>query len=209
MLGDRSRHLFTRSPPDETLDCPPCAPDRPGPDSAGRGLLGLADQSRRGPDSHADPGGPDPDPGADRDLHAALCHPGLEPAALEKLSVYAQRIGLAFQIQDDLLDLTGDQRVVGKSLGKDLDKGKLTLPIILHLAAAEPSERGETLRLIEQGEADLLRLKLLDSGAVEHSRREAMKLVAAAKAQLIDHLPPTPARDLMLELADAVIARAY
>ena len=121
---------------------------------------------------------------------------------------YGSSLGIAFQIQDDLLDLTGDQRIVGKSLGKDLDKGKLTLPIILHLAAAEPSERGETLRLIEQGGADLLRLKLLDSGAVEHSRREAMKLVDAAKAQL-DLLPPTPARELMLDLADAVIVRAF
>ena len=121
---------------------------------------------------------------------------------------YGSSLGIAFQIQDDLLDLTGDQRIVGKSLGKDLDKGKLTLPIIQHLATAEPSERGETLRLIEQGEADLLRLKLLDSGAVEQSRHEAMKLVDSAKAQL-DLLPVTPARELMFELADAVIARAF
>jgi octaprenyl-diphosphate synthase len=121
---------------------------------------------------------------------------------------YGSALGVAFQIQDDLLDLTGDQRIVGKSLGKDLDKGKLTLPIILHLAAAEPSERSETLRLIEQGEADLLRLKLLDSGAVEHSRREATNLVDEAKAQL-DALPPSPARDLMFDLADAVISRSY
>lgn len=56
---------------------------------------------------------------------------GGNPAVLAAVSAYAQNIGLAFQIQDDILDVTGDERVLGKATGADADRGKATFPRLL------------------------------------------------------------------------------
>jgi geranylgeranyl pyrophosphate synthase len=117
-------------------------------------------------------------------------------------------LGIAFQIQDDLLDLIGDEAIVGKSLGKDLDKGKLTLPVILHLADATLQERGSALALIEDCDAAGLRTCLIESGAVQRTSATAMHMLAQAKSEL-PAMPAGAARDLLFMLADAVIAREY
>ncbi len=119
-------------------------------------------------------------------------------------------IGVAFQIRDDLLDITGDERVVGKSLGKDLEKGKLTLPLIHHLAVATPARRGETLALLEDYSsprdhaAVLAALKA--TGSLEHALSAAARFVAEARAALTA-LRPSPARALLEDLAQAVLSR--
>jgi geranylgeranyl diphosphate synthase type II len=56
---------------------------------------------------------------------------GAENEQLDALDRFARNIGLAFQITDDLLDVSGDEATVGKRLGKDSDRGKLTFPAIL------------------------------------------------------------------------------
>jgi octaprenyl-diphosphate synthase len=127
---------------------------------------------------------------------------------LRRLRDFGERLGIAFQIQDDLLDLVGDQDVVGKSLGKDLAKGKLTLPVIYHLATVSQHERGETLRIIERRDAISLRSHLLASGAVERTSHTARGLVDDAKTGLT-HVEPGPARDLLADLAEAVISRGF
>jgi octaprenyl-diphosphate synthase len=121
---------------------------------------------------------------------------------------FGELLGIAFQIQDDLLDLVGDQDVMGKSLGKDLDKGKLTLPVIIHLDRADQSERGEGLLIIEQRDARELRRRLIESGAVELTASKARQLVDEAKGELLK-IDPGPARDLLADLAEAVISREF
>ncbi len=117
-------------------------------------------------------------------------------------------LGVAYQIQDDLLDLVGDQDVVGKSLGTDLDKGKLTLPLIRHLASASPQERSEALRLIEQSESATLRTRLIESGAVDYTRQTAARLIDEAREHL-GLLPDSPVREVLEALAEAGLSRAY
>jgi octaprenyl-diphosphate synthase len=119
---------------------------------------------------------------------------------------FGERLGVAFQIQDDLLDLMGEEQVTGKSLGRDLDKGKLTLPVILYLAGADQSQRGEALRLIEARDAGALVERLLVSGAIDHASRSAREHVAEARTELAV-LPASPARDLLATLADRVVDR--
>lgn len=123
-------------------------------------------------------------------------------------SSFGLSLGVAYQIQDDLLDLVGDQDVVGKSLGTDLDKGKLTLPLIRHLASAAPQQRSEALRLIEQGESAALRARLIESGAVDYTRRTAARLVDEAREHL-GQLPDSPAREVLEALAEAGLSRVY
>ena len=143
-------------------------------------------------------------------------HSGADPALAQRFDDFGDAIGIAFQIQDDLLDLTGEQAVVGKSLGKDLEKGKLTLSLIHHLAAAGASRRGQTLRLLESatqhGQAAELGPRLVDAlkstGSIDHARRTAEEFVRRAKDSL-EPLHDSPARTLMRQLADAVVTRAY
>jgi octaprenyl-diphosphate synthase len=139
---------------------------------------------------------------------------GAPRAACEALATFGQCIGMAFQIQDDILDLTGDPAVVGKSLGKDLEKGKLTLPIILYLAGMDAREHVcgvAELRRVAMPAPDpdalaALCSKLGTSGAIDLSRERARVLVERAK-DAIGVLGETPARAALFFIADAVIDR--
>lgn len=134
--------------------------------------------------------------------------------AVDRLEQFGYDIGVAFQIQDDLLDLTGEQSVVGKSLGKDAEKGKLTLPVIHHLATADPVTRGRTLSILddqsiaaaERSGALVHALRSTDS--VAHARATAESLVRRAQHAL-NPLPDTPAKQMLLLMADTVITRAF
>ncbi|MFT5423006.1 MAG: octaprenyl-diphosphate synthase [Phycisphaerales bacterium] len=154
-------------------------------------------------------------------LIATACELGAQlstddSARSKALARFGLTLGVAFQIQDDLLDLTGDEGVVGKSVRKDLEKGKLTLPLIHHLGAASPEVRGRSLALIEaaagrDGGEDAvgeLIAAVGETGSLEASKAKARELVAQAKRSL-EVLPPSPARDLLSMMADAVVDRAF
>jgi farnesyl diphosphate synthase len=74
-------------------------------------------------------------------LLAAACAPDLTPAEWEALDGYAQDIGLAFQIQDDILDVEGNLEDLGKTIGADAARAKPTYPSILGAAAAKVRAR--------------------------------------------------------------------
>jgi octaprenyl-diphosphate synthase len=146
-------------------------------------------------------------------LIAECCRLGAKLADASEMTVQSLyrtglALGVAFQIQDDLLDLIGRQEVVGKSLGKDLMKGELTLPVIRHLAGAGQRERGEALEMIARGDAAALRDCLRESGAVDYTRSAAQRSVEEARALLVT-LPASEARDLFETLANSVISRRY
>ena len=131
---------------------------------------------------------------------------GGDERTCKALQNFGRLLGVAFQIQDDLLDLIGDQALVGKSLGKDLDKGKLTLPLIYYIDSVAAEQRGETLRMIMQRDGAALRLRLIESGAVRRTTEKARELVEHAKGEL-HLLPDTPARQLLSAMAETVITR--
>ena len=70
-------------------------------------------------------------------MMAAACVPALEPALESALAGFAAPIGLAFQIQDDLLDVLSDTATLGKAAGADRERGKSTHPAILGVAASQ------------------------------------------------------------------------
>lgn len=137
----------------------------------------------------------------------------------DALQSYGEKLGVAFQIVDDLLDLIGDQETVGKSLGRDIAKGKLTLPLIRYLKSATPEDRAAMLELIHpvRDDADTstddtgatvatIRRRLCDSDAIDYAKQWAQNLVEQAKSSL-DLLPPSPAKELLGDMADAVVSR--
>lgn len=140
------------------------------------------------------------------------------PQIRTSLAAFGRDIGVAFQIQDDLLDLTGTESVVGKSVGKDLEKGKLTLPMIHALKTASLRERGNLLTLLDRATDEQRRTDakaaaaelseiLTNLGSVDFARIRATELVQRAKDSLFP-LPQSHAKGVLLAMANAVIARA-
>lgn len=76
---------------------------------------------------------------------------GADQAQLDSLTAFGQRLGLAFQIVDDLLDLEGDAKSLGKRTGKDADRGKLTFPGLLGIEASREYAR----QLVDESRAEL------------------------------------------------------
>jgi len=148
-------------------------------------------------------------------LIAACCRLGAQLSGASEetsslLGTFGMRLGVAFQIQDDLLDLIGDEHVVGKSLGRDLEKGKMTLPLILHLERVSASERGRALSLIERNDSSGIRTMLLESGAVEDTRSEAASIVEDATGMLRGAgLQRTAAGGLLEALAERTVRRSF
>lgn len=124
-------------------------------------------------------------------------------AALDRAGV---ALGIAFQIQDDLLDLVGEESVVGKSVGRDLAKGKLTLPMIDALERAEAGERARILDEIESCDGNALRDRLLGGGCVDRARLTAERYVEKAIKDL-EKLPEGPAKSLFIDVASTVVSR--
>ncbi len=131
---------------------------------------------------------------------------GGSPTVIAALDAFGTALGIAFQIQDDLLDLAGRADIVGKSLGRDLEKGKVTLPIIIHLATADLPARRDALAAIERRDAPRLLAQMRGSGSIDAAHQRARALVVDAKREL-QGLVPSPARDLLEAMAEAVVER--
>jgi geranylgeranyl pyrophosphate synthase len=135
-------------------------------------------------------------------LGAVLGAPGA-PAA-DALARFGSGVGVAFQIFDDVLDVSGPVERTGKPRGTDLLDGTVTLPLIL------ARERDPSLRELAVGSPQLAEEtceRIAVTGALEEARAEALRHVAAAKAEL-DSLELDPRQRRALELvADGVVER--
>ena len=119
-------------------------------------------------------------------------------------------MGVAFQIADDVLDIWGEERAAGKSLGTDLEKQKLTLPIIRLLATASPAASSDVRRLLAEANPDdrhELRPYLEDSGALQYAWDRAKQHCGLAVSAL-DVLPDSGAKSTLRSLASYVVRRS-
>jgi octaprenyl-diphosphate synthase len=148
-------------------------------------------------------------------LVSACCRLGAEFAGgsaeqVEAMSTYGQCVGTAFQIQDDVLDLAGEAGDVGKTLGIDVEKCKLTLPLI-HFLKTAPKEHGELLRSLLRSDdpdrGDKIRNLVLPSGSLDFARKTARGLIEKAQ-ECLKLLPESVARRALHEAAEFVVARA-
>jgi octaprenyl-diphosphate synthase len=134
---------------------------------------------------------------------------GVTPEIRRHLGQYGLELGMAFQISDDVLDLYGSEEEMGKTVGHDLAKGELTLPLIHFLQTAGPAARREMVSLIgEQGSGPLGRIRELLG---ENSSPEyCLQLARDCSERAVGHLnglPASEARDAMVALAEFVINR--
>ncbi|MHC4781024.1 MAG: polyprenyl synthetase family protein, partial [Planctomycetota bacterium] len=128
---------------------------------------------------------------------------------LKTIRKYGENIGTAFQIIDDCLDIMGKEDVVGKSLGTDVAKGKMTLPIIRALRTLPDAGRTrlEEAFMGDNGRAEV-KERVEESGAVQYAKELAGQYTETAKASLVS-IDGSPLRERMEELADFVIARKW
>ena len=137
---------------------------------------------------------------------------GADTAMRDAAAGYGRDLGLAFQIVDDCLDLAGDAQKVGKTLATDLERGRMTLPLIRVLAAADPNERTalehRLLRAEGAEQIETARRLIIDRGGLASAQSAARDLAASAKAHLTS-LPDNSARTQLAKLADFVVARDF
>jgi len=129
-----------------------------------------------------------------------------EPETIQALKNFGRKIGAAYQIYDDCLDIAGNESEIGKTLGTDLRKGKMTLPILMLLRSAPAEERERYCELILAEEAPTI-AKLLQidapNGALRSSLDAGEESVRDAQAEL-HSLPTNPFTDSLFQLGDAL-----
>ncbi|MEV7869523.1 polyprenyl synthetase family protein [Streptomyces sp. NPDC088124] len=140
---------------------------------------------------------------------------GADETVVDILTQYGERLGIAFQLADDFLDIASDSHESGKTPGTDLREGIPTLPVLLLRAQAQEHGRPEDLALVELLDGDLAdderlaeALRLLRAHpALEQARRDTVRYAEDARGTLAP-LPECYAKSALLELCDAVVHRA-
>jgi len=130
---------------------------------------------------------------------------------VDALRTYARALGQAFQIQDDLLDLTADEAVFGKRIGGDIIEGKRTYLVIRALDAVPEANRALLDRLLDDGglpagEVDAVRALFAQHGVLESAARD-VRLCMDHAIGALGTLPATPARSMLIHFAEMLLER--
>lgn len=134
-----------------------------------------------------------------------------DAAGEEAVARYGMHLGTAFQLVDDVLDYSGDEQQIGKSLGDDLAEGKPTLPLIYAMQHGAAEGAAVVRAAIEEGDVrrfnEVLHI-IRCTGALEYTRQEAQREADAACACL-SVLPDSKYKQSLLELANFAATRQY
>jgi len=125
--------------------------------------------------------------------------------------LYGMHLGTAFQLVDDILDLSGNSEEIGKNLGDDLAEGKPTLPILYAMHHSEPTLSAKIRHAIENGGIEHLPLVIEAvhaTGALAHVKKlaeiESEKCHAAIK-----HFPDSEFKRALIDLATFAVTRSF
>jgi octaprenyl-diphosphate synthase len=136
---------------------------------------------------------------------------GIPSAQAEALGAYGFNLGIAFQLVDDLLDLTGKAESLGKPVGSDLREGKITLPIIHLLPQLSPADQ-DVVRHVVRDRAmtddvwERISGWLADHRCADSAYDRAVEFALEAKRHL-RAFPQGPERDALMALPDVVLVR--
>jgi len=148
-------------------------------------------------------------------LLAAACEMGAAigaPGCRGALRDYGQRLGMAFQLVDDMMDYGGEQSIMGKPAGSDLREGQATFPLLAILPRLDSRER-RTVQAVFPGsggpDSDAIErvIELVRArGGIDATRQIARKYAERAREALLP-LPVTPAREVLAAAVDYVLGR--
>lgn len=149
-------------------------------------------------------------------LLSAACECGailgkVSPEKEAALSDFGMNLGIAFQLMDDTLDYVAKEEQFGKSIGHDLEEGKITLPLLhtlRHCTGGERESIGEivTKECLEQEDFETVFALVHRYGGIEYTVDQAKGYIAKSKIPL-EQFAASPAKSALLELADYVVTR--
>ncbi|MFH1834677.1 MAG: polyprenyl synthetase family protein [Methanobacteriota archaeon] len=131
---------------------------------------------------------------------------------IRSLSDYGRDIGMAFQIKDDLLDLTGDEQKLGKPVGSDICQGKKSLVIVHALAHGSEKQKKSIFNALgkdcdEEKISELIAV-LNEVGSIKYAENKLLELIGSAKKSLEEISDGEP-KEILLDLADYIIERTH
>lgn len=137
---------------------------------------------------------------------------GGTPAEVEALRSFGMKCGLAFQIQDDLLNLIGTEESTKKDFRSDITEGKRTLVVVHALQNATDADRQRLIDILSSKQRDPEVLAeavgiLERTGSIDYARAYAQNLTEQAKVVLSEGLKPSDSREVLLSMADWFVER--
>jgi heptaprenyl diphosphate synthase len=135
---------------------------------------------------------------------------GCDAATVEIMRMYGERLGIAFQLADDLIDIASDSAETGKTPGTDLREGKATLPVLYALASQQPGDARlrELLRSDLRDDGRLAEaLELLRAHPAMERARAHTNAVAREAQDALEPMPDSDAKQALLALATSVVTR--
>lgn len=150
-------------------------------------------------------------------LHLGALLAGGTPELAAALTRYALPVGIAFQIQDDILGMYGDEKRIGKPIGSDIREGKITLLVSHIFEHADRATKKEVDSLLRRGSelrmADIERLRLIvrETGALDSAQALALRYIEEGKQALVSmkQLARPEALDFLEGVADYMAKREY
>ena len=142
-------------------------------------------------------------------LGAVICQASTEDE--NAMAEYGMRLGTAFQLIDDVLDLSGNSEDIGKSLGDDIAEGKPTLPLLYAMRHGDAKQSQLIRNAIEQGgleDFSAIIQAVEQTGALDYVRNIA-KQEAELACKAMQHLPSTPQHQALIQLAEFSVSRTF
>ncbi|MDD2853681.1 MAG: polyprenyl synthetase family protein [Desulfuromonadaceae bacterium] len=150
-------------------------------------------------------------------LMSAACESGailgaVSPQQQQALADFGMDLGIAFQLMDDILDYVATEEEFGKSIGHDLEEGKITLPLIHTLKQCNDAERAVIAAVVDQDEMSLDEFRAVSGivkqyGGIENTIGVARTYIARCKNHLAQ-FAPSPVREALLSLSEYVVTRS-
>ncbi len=146
-------------------------------------------------------------------MQLGACLADADPIQEDALAQYGRAVGLAFQIVDDVLDLTATEEVLGKPVASDLREGKTTLPVIHSLANGTSADKLAIRQVLEDGGfsralPEQIQEILLRNGSVDYAIATAHRFADQARSAL-NVLDDSEFKRALLSLPDLVVARDH
>ncbi len=138
---------------------------------------------------------------------------GAKPQIIQALIKYGHNIGMAYQITDDVLDFSKDEKIIGKPVGNDLQQGITTLPVIYVLKYGSEAAQKEILEILEKKTFETHEVKRIseivaDTGAIAFSMSIVNKYVERA-IKAAENLPDIRTTQILKEIARSINGREY
>jgi octaprenyl-diphosphate synthase len=131
---------------------------------------------------------------------------GAPADVVERLADYGRDLGVAFQIADDVLDLSGNAQAAGKTLGTDVEQQKLTLPLLRALAELPATDAEQLRKAFRNGAVQAVADALAAAESVDSAMAEARRIAGAAR-RAITGLPASPYRTALDQVAEWAVRR--